>query len=51
VRRCVEEFNSSGEYITQFGSAGSGAGQFNFSYPIGIEAGPKFTDLAAVGRG
>jgi YD repeat-containing protein len=32
----VEEFNEKGEYQGQFGTKGSGAGQFEFSYPIGL---------------
>lgn len=38
----VEAFNQSGQYITKFGTAGSGTGQFEFGYssPIGIATGP-----------
>jgi streptogramin lyase len=32
----VQEFNQAGEYVTQFGSFGSGEGQFSFAYPMGI---------------
>jgi hypothetical protein len=32
----IQEFNEKGEYTTQFGTKGSGAGQFNFSYPMGL---------------
>ncbi len=32
----VDVFNEKGEFITKFGAEGSGAGQFSFSYPIGM---------------
>jgi tripartite motif-containing protein 71 len=35
----VQEFNSRGEYLLQFGSKGSGAGQF--SYPGGLTVNSK----------
>jgi hypothetical protein len=32
----VEEFNSSGSYLSQFGSSGSGNGQFNGPFGIRV---------------
>jgi tripartite motif-containing protein 71 len=32
----IQQFNLNGEYVAQFGTAGSGQGQFNFGWPMGI---------------
>jgi hypothetical protein len=32
----VEEFTEGGEYITQFGTSGTGPGQFGLSWPVGL---------------
>ena len=37
----VEEFNEAGEYITQFGTKGSGQGQLSISPPIGLATSSK----------
>jgi hypothetical protein len=34
----IQRFTETGTYMLQFGTAGSGAGQFSFGWPMGIAA-------------